>query len=59
MIKKIVSVDLSAATGSFSVEWFNVGTGESIVVGTATAGSKQNFAVPFNGDAVLYLSADK
>lgn len=59
MIKKIVSVDLSAATGSFLVEWFNVGTGEAVPVGTTTGGNVQHFAAPFLGDAVLYLTAGK
>ncbi len=59
MVKKIVSVDLSAATGPFLVEWLNVSTGESVVVGTTTGGSIQNFGVPFDGAAVLYLSTAK
>lgn len=59
MIKKMVTVDLSAATSRLSVEWFNVGTGEVIAAGTTSGDNIQNFAVPFNGDAVLFLSTDK
>lgn len=59
MIKKIVPVDLSISTGPIWVEWFNVGTGEFVVIGTANGGDIQNFGVPFNGDAILYLGTDK
>lgn len=59
MIKKVVTVDLSAANRPLVVEWFNVGTGEAVVAGTTNGGSIQHFAAPFNGDAVLYLSTAK
>ncbi len=59
MIKKKVTVDLSATTKPLVVEWFNVGTGEAVVVGETNGGGSQHFAAPFNGDAVLYLSGTK
>ncbi len=59
MIKKMLTVDLSSTTGPLLVEWFNVGTGETVPVGTTPGGTIQKFAPPFYGDAVLYLSTAK
>ncbi len=52
------TVNLSAGSGSsFSVEWFNVSTG-STVMGASIAGgsSQQAFTPPFSGSAVLFLN---
>lgn len=52
-----VTVDLSAATGKMSVEWFNPRTGEKRVGDTVDSAVKHPFQTPFDGDAVLYLRA--
>ena len=52
------TVNLSAGSGSsFSVEWFNVSTG-STVMGASIAGgsSQQAFTPPFSSSAVLFLN---
>jgi hypothetical protein len=51
-----VTVDLSAASGELSVEWFNPSTGEVFERGTTTGGASRSFTAPFRGDAVLYIS---
>lgn len=56
LFRRTVTVDLSAATSVLSVEWFNPITGETIVAGTTTGGSSQDFTAPFPGDAVIYLA---
>jgi hypothetical protein len=50
-----VTVELSEATGSFAVEWFNPREGTATDGGTSAGGDKVDFTVPFDGDAVLYL----
>ena len=51
-----VTLDLSDATGTFSVEWFNPSTGDIKSGGTTAGGSLQTFTTPFGErDAVLYL----
>jgi hypothetical protein len=52
-----VTVDLSAASGELSVEWFNPGTGEVFEEDTITGGASRSFGAPFRGDAVLYIHA--
>jgi hypothetical protein len=52
-----VSVDLSAASGSLDLEWFDVESGETVEVGRASGGSNQEFASPVGGEAALYLVA--
>lgn len=52
-----VSVDLSDASGRFSVEWFNPSDGSSINGASVTGGARRSFTAPFAGDAVLYLKA--
>jgi hypothetical protein len=49
------TVNLSAAAGQLSVEWFNPGTGTTSPGGTTTGGTSRNFNAPFGGDAVLYI----
>ncbi|MCQ3980637.1 MAG: hypothetical protein DPW09_45095 [Anaerolineae bacterium] len=53
-----VTVDLSAASGELSVEWFNPDTGTTTPGGTTTGGASRNFTAPFGGEAVLYLFND-
>jgi hypothetical protein len=57
-LTETVKVDLSAASGALSVEWFNPATGEIIAVET-TGGSIQEFTAPFSGDAILYIKDDR
>ncbi len=49
-------VDLSEASGTFAVEWFNPGTGNAIPANVTTGGGSQEFIAPFDGDAVLYIA---
>jgi hypothetical protein len=52
-----VTVDLSAAAGELSVEWFDPKTGKATPGDKAIAGGgKREFTAPFAGDAVLYLT---
>jgi len=50
-----VIVDLSAASGAFTVEWFNPKNGEAISSEAINGGKSETFIVPFDGDAVLYI----
>lgn len=59
LVKKTVSVDLSAASAPLAVEWFNPGTAETILAGTTGGGAITSFTAPFPGDAVLYVHAQK
>jgi hypothetical protein len=58
LFRRTATVDLSAASGTFSVEWFNPSTRETTVAGTVTGGANQDFTAPFPGDAVLYIVYD-
>ncbi len=51
-----VSVDLSATSGPFMVEWFNPTTGESTPGPPVDGGQKLAFTAPFAEGAILYLS---
>ena len=52
------TVNLSAGSGSsFSVEWFNISTGATVMGASITGGSSiQTFTPPFSGSAVLFLN---
>jgi hypothetical protein len=50
-----VEVDLSAARGIMSVEWFSPQTGGTSPGAPIPGGTRRAFRAPFNGDAVLYL----
>jgi len=50
-----VSVDLSGATGTRTVEWFNPSTGNTASGGTITGGQSVNLTPPFSGIAVVYI----
>jgi hypothetical protein len=50
-----VTVDVSAAKGAMTVEWFNPRTGEKLAGVKVDGGAKRPFHAPFQGDAVLYL----
>jgi len=50
-----VTVDLSAAIGTLTVEWFNPSVNQTNVGSTVTGGSVVSLTAPASGDAVLYL----
>jgi hypothetical protein len=50
-----VTMDVSAATASMDVEWFNPRTAEKRNGNRAVGGAKRALQAPFAGDAVLYL----
>jgi hypothetical protein len=50
-----VTVDLSAASGTLTVEWFNPSLNQTNVGSTVTGGSVVSLTAPATGDAVLYL----
>lgn len=54
-VNETVTVDLSAASGTLKVEWFNPRTGETRDGGMSNGGTKQSFKTPFSGDAILYI----
>ena len=56
LLRGPVTVDLSAASETFSVEWFNPTTAEATDAGTTSGGTSRYFTAPFSGDAVLYIS---
>jgi hypothetical protein len=49
------TVDLSAAPGTFRVEWMNPTDGTTSAAEAITGGAKRTRKPPFNGDAALYL----
>ena len=51
-----VSVDLSASSGEFSIEWFSPSTGVTTSGGTVAGGAVRNFTTPATqANMVLYL----
>ncbi len=52
-----VTVDLTAAKGSLTVEWIHPINGPAPGKGLVAGGAHRLFAAPFVGDAVLYLKA--
>ena len=50
-----VSVDLSGASGTRTVEWFNPSNGETASGGTVTGGHSVSLSPPFSGIAVVYI----
>ncbi len=54
-----VTVDLSAAAGTLTVEWFDPSTGKAAPAGTTAGGGSQEFRSPFDGDAVLFMAGTK
>jgi len=49
-------VDLTQVKGSLGVEWIHPSTGRSVVADPVAGGGDLEFSVPFDSDAVLYLS---
>ena len=55
-----VTVDLSDASGSMAVEWFEPETGATLTAAPVSGGGQQAFTSPFgSSDAVLYLKDPK
>jgi hypothetical protein len=50
-----VTVDLSDATGTLDVDWYNPKDGTYYDGGTVTDGGIETFTPPFSGDAVLHI----
>ncbi|MCK4347823.1 MAG: DUF5060 domain-containing protein, partial [Thermoplasmatales archaeon] len=50
-----VTVDLSSASGTLNVEWYNPKDGTYYEEGTVTGGGSETFTPPFSGDAVLHI----
>ena len=49
------TLDLSAVTGTLTVEWFDPSNGQTIPGGTTTGGGVVSFTTPTSGHAILYL----
>ena len=54
-----VTLDLSASSSVFLVEWMDPVQGKIIPDKDVTGGDKRIFKTPFQNDAVLYLRAKK
>jgi hypothetical protein len=54
-LHQTVTVDLSAASGAFLVEWFNPSTGKTWNAEPVEGDGGNSFTAPFGGDSVLYL----
>jgi hypothetical protein len=52
------NVDLSKISGRIQVEWMNPATGVKSAGAEVQGGAAMKFTPPFDGDAVLYLSAN-
>lgn len=50
-----VTVNLSATSGLFAIEWFDPTNGSRSGGGTTSGGATRSFTAPFSGEAVLYL----
>ncbi|MCH7869395.1 MAG: hypothetical protein IH881_17010 [Myxococcales bacterium] len=51
-----VTVDLTAASGTLNVEWYNPGTGVFSGLTTTTGGGPRTLTAPASGDWVLHIS---
>jgi len=49
------TLNLTEASGAFSVEWLNVNTGATMPGKHVSGGASRTFTTPFPGPAVLYL----
>jgi hypothetical protein len=52
---KPVTIELSAASGSFDAEWIDPVTGQTTAGGAVEGGAQRSFTAPISGDAVLHL----
>lgn len=51
-----VTVDLTGSQGPLTVEWFNPRTGKAAHGPGVAGGAPRQFAAPFSGDAILFLT---
>jgi hypothetical protein len=56
--RQSVTVNLSSASGTLLVEWFNPSTGETRRGAAVQGGRSYSFTAPFHGDAVLYIQRE-
>jgi hypothetical protein len=54
-----ITVDLSATSGQFKVEWIHAANGNSRPGEEVAGGAQHSFKAPFGGDAVLYLRKEE
>jgi len=59
LFRLTVTVDLTAASGGLSLEWFNPSTGKVVAGGRTMGGASRSFRAPFRGDAVLYIAGSQ
>lgn len=50
-----VTVDLSAAKGELSVEWFDAENAKTVAGKATSGGARRELKAPFGGHAVLYV----
>jgi hypothetical protein len=55
LFKRSATLDLSASTKVFNVEWFDPKSGRTTAGGKVPGGTHRTLTAPFKGDAVLYL----
>lgn len=55
LFSRTVTVDLTAASGHLTVEWFNPATGTALAGGTTSGGASRSFRAPFRGHAILHI----
>ncbi len=53
-----IGIDLTHATGTLDVQWFNPRSGQFSGQTTTQGGGIRNFNAPFTGDAVLHITRD-
>jgi pimeloyl-ACP methyl ester carboxylesterase len=49
-------LNLIGASGTFDVEWFNPGNGQTTLANSVTGGGTRTFTPPFSGQAVLFVA---
>ncbi len=52
-----ITINLSATSGTLTVEWFNPSSGTTVSGGTVNGGATRTLTAPFSGDAVVYLKS--
>ena len=52
-----VTVDLSAASGGLTVEWFDPANNKTSIAARVTGGARRELSAPAGGPAVLHLTA--
>lgn len=57
LFRQTVTVDLTTASGTLMIEWYNPQTHQIAAQGTVPGGGRKSFTAPFAGDAILYIAA--